>query len=308
MTNDAPPPPSGAPLPGPPPPGAPVVVDTPLLDIGDWLTDTTRTLFRGFGDFFAVLTVVALVSTALSAPLLWFSSSDVILKRDDRGMFTTIEGMTSGQGFMVAAGFIVIVVSQVMLFTAATIHIDRIRGGESPRWQETIGSLASKGPRVVGVVVQILLAAFVILIVTGVLSAIGLGAIAGALAVVAILWLWLRSAVASTHAALDGPGGSLGTSLAWTKGLTWALLGRHVLLLTICFGFLLISSFLAAPFQSLSGAAAPAEGDLVMREIIGASVPAFVAVQFINALASGVVAALWAAAMLSLYRGEAPER
>ena len=308
MTNDAPPPPTGAPLSGPPPPGAEVVVDTPLLDVGDWLTDTTRTLVRGFGDFFAVLTVVALISTALSAPLLWFSSSDAILTRDDRGVFSTVEGMTGGQGFMVAGGLIVILVSQVLLFTAATNHIDRIRAGESPRWQETLAALARRGPRVLGVVVQVLLAAFVILIVTGVLGGIGLGAIAGALAFVAILWLWLRSAVASTHAALDGPGGSLRTSLAWTKGLTWPLLGRHILLLTICFGFLLISSFMAAPFQSLSGAAASTEGDLVLRELIGTSIPAFVAVQFINALASGLVAAVWAAAMLSLYRGEAPER
>lgn len=280
----------------------------PLLSVGNWLTDTTRTFVHGFGDFFAVLTVVSLISTALSAPLLWLSSSGAVLVRDGNGTFTAVEGMTTSQGFMVAVGLVVVLISQVLLFTAATTHIDRVRAGESPRWQETLRTLPTRGPRVIGVMVQIIGVVLVVLIVSGVLSGIGLGVVAGALAVAALLLLWLRSAIAATHAALDGPGGSLGTSFAWTKGLTWPLLGRHMVLLTIVFGVLLISSVIATPFQSLSGAAAPVEGDLVLRELIGTSAPAFVAVQFINALASGLVAGLWASGMLSLYRGERAEQ
>lgn len=306
-TGPPPPPPTGSPLPGPPP-TAGLGNNSSLLSVGDWLTDTTRTLVHGFGDFFAVLTVVSLISTALSAPLLWLSSSNAVLVRDGSGTFTSVEGMTTGQGFMVAVGFFVVLTSQLVMFTAATNHIDRVRSGESPRWQETMRAIATRWPRVFGVMVQIIVVAFVILIISGVLGGIGLGVIAAALAVVALLFVWLRSAIAATHAALNGPGGSLGTSLAWTKGLTWQLLGRHVLLLTIALGVLLISSFIATPFQSLSGAVAPAEGDLVLRELIGTSVPAFVAVQFINALASGLVAALWASGMLSLYRGERVEQ
>ena len=110
--------------------------------------------------------------------------------------------------------------------------------------------------------------------------------------------------MASTHAALGGPGGSLSHSFAWTKGLTIPLLGRHILLATICLGLVLIGSIFSSPFQSLSGSSAATEGDVVLREVIGSSVSGFVAVQFINALVSGLIAALWAAAMLSLYRGE----
>lgn len=304
MTNETPPPPSGAPLDGPPPPSPAAGTAHALLPVGDWLTDTTRALARGFGDFFAVLTVVSLVSTAVSAPLIWLSSSDAVLVRDDQGAFTTIEGMSGGQGVMAAVGLITILVSQVLLFTGATNHIDRVRAGEPPRWQETMALLATRGLRVIGVVLQVMLAGFVLLVVAGVLGGVGLGAVAGLLAVGSILLLWVRSAIASTHAALDGRGGSVGTSVAWTKGRTWPLLGRHILLLAICVGLLLISSLIAAPFQSLSGAAAPLEGDLVLRDVIGSSVPAFVAVQFINALTSGLVAALWASGMLSLYRGQ----
>lgn len=306
MSDDVPPPPTGASIPGPPPP--PAAEFQPLLDIGDWLTDTTRTLTKGFGDFFAVLTVMAIISTVVSAPLLWLSSTDAVLTRDDEGNFTSVEGMTSGQGFMIAGGVIVALMSQVLLFTAATSHIDRTRAGQSPRWQETMSSLVARGPRVLGVVVQVVLGAFVILVVSGLLGGLGLGPLAGLVALAGIVLLWVRSAVASTHAALGGPGGSIKHSFAWTKGLTLPLLGRHVLLTTICIGLLFVASILSAPFQSLSGAAASTEGDLVIRELIGTSVSAFAAVQFINALASGFIAALWASGMLSLYRGVPPER
>lgn len=302
---NTPPPPTGPPMPEP----LPVNVGlAPLLLISDWLTDTTRTLVKGFGDFFAVLTITALISTALGAPLLWISTTDAVLTRDEDGLFTGIEGMTGPQGWMVAVGLLVSLLGQILLFTAATHHIDRVRAGETPRWQETLGALLSRGPRVVGVVVQILFVALVILVITGVLGAVGLGAFAAVASFVLIVLLWVRVAVAATHAALGGPGGSLGHSFAWTKGLTWPLLGRHVLLATICIGLLFVGSIFASPFQSLSGAAASTEGDLVIRELIGSSISGFFAVQFINALVSGLVAAVWASAMLSLYRGVPPER
>lgn len=294
-------------MPGPQP-TPPLLEFRPLLDIGDWLTDTTRTLIKGFGDFFAVLTLTALASTILSAPLLWASSTNAVLTRDEDGNFTAVEGMSSAQGFMIAGGVVIALMSQVLLFTAATNHIDRVRAGESPRWQETMRALPTRGPRVLGVVLQVVLAAFVILVISGLLGGLGLGAAAGIIALVAIVLLWVRSAVAATHAALDGPGASIKHSFGWTKGLALPLLGRHVLLATICVGLLFTASILSAPFQSLSGATASTEGDLVLRELIGTSVSAFAAVQFINALASGLIAALWASGMLSLYRGVPPER
>lgn len=279
-----------------------------LLPVGDWLTDTTRTLVRGFGDYFAVVTVVAVAATAISAPLLWLSSADAIVRRDDDGAFSTVEGMTSGQGGMVAIGLLVSLLSQVVLFTGATNHIAARRAGESPAWQATFRQMLARSPRVLGVVIQVVLVALVLLTVAGVLAGLGLGGLGLVLAFVAIVVVWLRSAIASTHAALAQPGPSLRASFSWSRGLLWPLLGRHVLLMTLVFGLLLISSFFAAPFQSLAGAAPSTEGDLVLRELIGQSFPAFLAVQFINALASGVVAALWASAMLSLYRSEPAER
>lgn len=305
--SDTPPPPSGLPMPGPQP--APPTVDfRPLLTISDWLTDTTRSLVKGFGDFFAVLTITALVSTILSAPLLWVSSEDAVFTRDDDGNFTSVEGLSTAQGFMIAGGVLIALTSQILLFTAATHHIDRVRAGDLPVWRETMGALLARGPRVIGVVLQVLIAAFLILIISGLLGGLGLGALAGIVALAAIVLLWVRSAVASTHAALNGPGPSVKHSFAWTKGLALPLLGRHVLLATICVGLLFTASIFSAPFQSLSGATASTDGDLVLREIIGPSVSAFAAVQFINALASGVTAALWASGMLSLYRGVPPER
>jgi len=296
--------------PPPPPSGPPSehLGHAPLLLISDWLTDTTRTLVKGFGDFFAVLTIVALITTALSAPLLWLSTTDAVLTRDDDGLFTGIEAMSGAQGWMVAAGLLISLTGQILLFTAATNHIDRARAGESPRWQQTLGALTTRGPRVLAVVLQVVFVAFGILVISSLLGGIGLGAIAVALAVGLIVVLWVRAAVASTHAALGGPGGSLRHSLEWTKGLTLPLFGRHIVLVTICIGVLLVGSILSAPFQSLSGTAASTEGDVVVRDLIGSSISGFAAVQFINALVSGLVAALWAAAMLSLYRGVPPER
>lgn len=290
---------------GPPP--APIG-DTPLLLISDWLTDTTRTLTKGFGDFFAVLTITALVSTTISAPLLWFSTTDAVLTRDDEGLFTGVEGLSAAQGWMLAAALLVSLVGQILLFAAATGHIDRVRAGDTPRWQDTLAAMLRRGPRVLGVVAQILLLALALLIISGLLGGIGLGGAAVVVALVLIVVLWIRVAVAATHAALGSPGSSLGHSFAWTKGLTWPLLGRHVLLATICVGVLFIGSIVSAPFQSLSGVTAPTEGDVMVRELVGSSISAFLAVQFINALVSGLVAALWAAGMLSLYRRVPPER
>lgn len=303
MSDEAPPPPppTGQRLPDPPAPGP---GDRRLLLVGDWLTDTTRSLVHGFGDFFAVLTIMSLISTIISAPLLWISASDVILRRDGSGGFTSVDGLRAQEGALIALSLGVVFTAQLLLFSAATNHVERVRSGEIPRWPETFRLMLARGPRVIGVVMQVVALAFVALILSGLLGAVGLAAVAGLVAVGVIVLLWIRSAVACTYAALGVPGGSLAASFAWSKGLTWPLLGRHVLLGTIVLGVLLISSFLAAPFQSLSGAAASAEGDVVVQELIGSSFPAFVAVQFINALASGLAAALWASGMLSLYRSE----
>ena len=71
---------------------------------------------------------------------------------------------------------------------------------------------------------------------------------------------------------------------------------------------LLIASFVAAPFQSLGGTETRGSGDLPVADLLGPNVAAYVAVQFINVLASGVAAALWASAMLSLLRNAPVDR
>lgn len=301
-----PPPPSGAP--GPPPPTAADAIALPrLLDVGDWLTDTTRRLVQGFGDFFAVLTLSSLVAVAVTAPMLWFGGRDAVIRRDEDGFFTSTDGIDTNGILLVLAGIFVILAVQLFLFAAATVHIDHRRRGEPLVWQQTMTLMFVRGPRVVGLVVQALVVGFVILTVGSVLGAAGLGVIAVLLTLAVIAVFWVRCAVAATHAALDLPGSSLRASYRWTKGLTWPLLGRHILLGTIVIGVLLISSFVAAPFQSLGGADAGATGDVIVADLIGSSLPAFLAVQFINAIASGVVAAVWASAMLSIFRGEPPE-
>lgn len=307
--SDVPPPPAGPP---PPPPAGPLppAASAPSgpLDVGTWLTDTTRTMVHGFGEFFAVLTVVSLLATAIAAPLLWVGSRDLVLVREAGAVgFSAVEGFTGSRGLLVGAGLVVLLVGQLLLFAGATVHTDRVRRGESPRWQETIGALVRRGPRVVAVVIQVVVLAFVLLIVSGVFVVVGLGPIATLVGFAAVAWLWIRCAVASTHAALGEPGASVMASFRWTRGMVWPLLGRHVLLVTLVFGVLLIASFVAAPFQSLGGAETLTDGDVAVSDIIGQSVAAFAAVQFINALASGVSAALWASAMLSLFRGEPVE-
>ena len=294
------PPPTG-------PPSTPGPMLRPLLDVGSWLTDTTRSLVHGFGDFFAILTIVSLAATAVAAPLLWLGSRTAVLARSGNGAFESVEGLTGADGAMIGGGIAALVIAQLLLFTAATVHVDRVRADERPGWQASFALAIRRAPRVVGVVLQVMLIAFVLVIVIGVAAAVvpGLALLAGPVLFAVTAVLWVRSAVASTHAGLGLPGSSLRSSFVWTQKRTWPLLGRHVLMLTIAFGLILISSFLAAPFQSLGGATA-GDGDVVLRDLVGSSVPAFVATQFINVLASGLVAAVWASAMLSLYRSEPP--
>lgn len=268
------------------------------------MTDTTRSLVSGFGEFFAVLTVVSLVSTAVVTPLLWFGSRSAVLTRDN-GAIRSVEGLETSEAVMVGIGIAVLVLAQLVIFSAATAHVDRVRRREHPRWRESLVAGLRRAPRVIGVVLQVVLLAFVVGLVLGLLAALlpGAAIVAGPLLIVVIAMLWVRCAVAATHAVLARPGSSVVASLAFTRGRTWPVLGRHVLLVTIVLGILLISSFVAAPFQSLGGAEAGA-GDVVLRDMVGSSVPAFVAVQFINSLASGFAAAVWASAMLALYRSE----
>ncbi len=277
----------------------------PLLDVGEWLTDTTRSLVRGFGEFFAVLTVVSLVSTAAVAPLLWFGSRSAVLTRVDNGAIRSVEGLTTSEAVMVGVGIAVLMIAQLIIFSSATVHVDRVRRGEHARWRASLVAGVRRAPRVVGVVVQVVLMAVVLGLVLGVVATLVPGAaiVVGPLSIVAVAVLWVRCAVAATHAVLARPGSSVVASVAFTQGRTWPLLGRHILLVTIVLGILLISSFVAAPFQSLGGAEAGA-GNVVLRDVVGSSVPAFVAVQFINSLASGFAAAVWASAMLAIYRSE----
>lgn len=315
------PPPTGPPTAGPPPTGPPppsgppttpvdsgptdVVTRRPLLDVGEWLTDTTRSLVHGFGEFFAVLTVVSLVSTGMVVPLLWFGSRSAVLTRADNGAFSSVEGLTTGEAIMVGVGIVVFAIAQVILFSAATVHVDRVRRNEGAGWRESLAVGLRRSPRVVGVVLQVVVLAFVLALVMGVAATLlpGAAIVIGPLSLLLLALIWVRCAVASTHAVLARPGSSLAASVAFTRGRTWPLLGRHILLITIALGILLISSFIATPFQSLGGAEAGA-GDVVLRDLVGSSVSAFVAVQFINSLASGLVASVWASAMLSIYRSE----
>lgn len=303
-----PPPPTGPPTtPSAAPPtdlgGSPA----PLLDVGLWLTDTTRTLVHGFGEFFAVLTIVSLGATALSSPLLWLGSRELVLTRDDNGSFGAVEGVTGSQGAMLLGGVVVLFLAQLLLFAAATAHVDDVRSGHRPSWRATLVEMIRRGPRVVSVAVQVLMLSVFVIVIFGVLTVMvpALGIVAGLATAVVLIGLWIRSALALTHAALGLRGSGVRASLRWSRRRTWQLLGRLVLLTTIVFGVLLLASIVAAPFQSLSGNASPTlDGDLVMSEVIGSSIPAFLGGQFINALASGLVSALWASAMLSIYRNE----
>ena len=309
-----PPPPSGppsAPAPGPPPPPHAVSnVDRSLLDIGSWLRDTTRTLARGFGDFFAVLALISLGATALSSPLLWFGSRGLVLTRDDTGNFGSVEGVSTGQGAMIFGGVVILLLAQSLLFAGATAHVNAVRSGLQPVWRVTMQNAARGGPRIVGVAMQLLLMSLLMLIVLGVLAVIvpGLALVAGPATLILLFLFLVRTCIALTHAGLGLPGSSIAGSFSWSRGRTWPLLGRLVLLTTIVFGLLLLASIVASPFQSLSGAATPNfEDDLILSEVIGSSIPAFLGGQLINNLASGFVAALWASAMLSIYRGEPVE-
>lgn len=296
----------------PPPTGPPTTpadgpVVRPLLDVGSWLTDTTRTLVHGFGEFFAVLTVVSFVAAGVATPLLWSGSRTAVLRRSDGGGFDAVENLSDGQASMIAVAIVVLLAGMLLLFAAATVHIDGVRRQERPRWQASLATGVRRAPRVIGVVVQVLLIALVLAIVVGAIALLvpGLAIVAGPLSLAAAVWLWVRAAVAATHAALASPGSGLVASFAWTRGRVWPLLGRHILLVSILIGILLISSFVAAPFQSLGGATATSD-DVVMADMVGSSVPAFAARQLIGSLASGLATAIWASGMLSLYRSEPP--
>jgi len=276
-----------------------------LPDVGSWLTDTTRSLVGRFGELFAVLVVVALPVTAISAPLLWSGLQNLVLIRDDQGLFTDVSGMTGADGVKIGVALLVAVVGHLVVFSAATHHVDLVRREEPVSWRESLSEGLKHLPRTGGVLLMIIGLTLVANVITAVVGS--LASALGLLLAVALLVfyfvLWVRGALAFTHAALGREGSSLQASFRQTKGFTWPLFGRLILLSTIVVAVQVVSLIVAAPFQWASGDSSPTlDGNVLVADLLGSNPASFLASQLVSGLAGSIGVALWAAAMLVLIR------
>lgn len=310
-------PPTGPPPPPPPPTGPPPTTGPPspadpppaeshdrrIPTIGEWLTDTTRSLAAAFGDLFAIIVVVSLLTTAITTPLLWSGLRPLVLERDDDGLFTDVSGLTGQRAALLGVTVVVVLIAQLVMFGAATRHIDVVRTGQRPGWAASLRFGVGRAPRLVLVASQFLAIALIVNVVAVLAGSVAGGLVSGAVVLVLYVVLWVRGTLAATHGALGGEGNDLRASLRLTRGFTWALFGRMILLLTIVLGIQLMASIITSPFQGLAGATQPGtEGDVQLSEVLGSNVAAFSAGQVVSGLAGSLSVALWASANLVLYR------
>lgn len=310
MTDPPPPPPPPHPS-SPPPPQGPAgrlpttdpVSEARLSDIGEWLTETTRSVVVRFGELFALFVVITLPATAISAPLLWGATRDLVIVRNDDGLLADITGFTTNSVVMLVVGVAAGLIAQILVYGSATSHFDVLRSGESQPWHQSLRAGLRRLPRLLGLALAFVVVFLAVNLLGGVVVVVGLGPAAPVAIVVGLVIVWVRGGLAPTHAALAGPGSSLLASVRMTHGLTWPLLGRSILLMTLIVTLQLVGAIVSSPLQWAAGTAAPGEsGDIRLSEVVGNNPASFLGTQLVSGLVTALSVAVWAAAALSLYR------
>ncbi len=258
----------------------------------------------GFGELFALLVVISLSATLVSAPLLWNSLRDVELVRDGDGVFSGVEGLSTGQSVQLGFVLVVIVISNVLIFGGATSHLESRRSEHPSSWRESLRMAVQRSPRLIGVTLAFLaltaLANMVGILIGAAVPALGL--LFSPFLFLFYIQMWVRGGLALTWSSLGRPGGSIRNSVRLTRGLTWALLGRFILLATLVVAMQLLGAIFSAPLQWTSGAQPiDSAGNIRIADVIGTNAASFYGGQVVTGLITGITVAIWASAMLAIF-------
>lgn len=234
--------------------------DDAVASVGDLLGETFRVLGQRLGHLFT-LAVLLLVPAGVLSSVATYAAFDGVLYED--GTWT---GSSSGRiiGAAVTSGLF------LLAYTAYSSAVSRqalssLLGEPEPWSSSAVGGLR-RTPRVLGAGLVVWGAAVAAVVLLGV-AASALGPVVAVIAVAAVPIVlgvvWVRATlVLPAAAAGPRPPGAIRSSLVMTRGRSWPILGRLLVLAVLWVAVQLGSSIVTAPIAGLAGEA-PADAVVV---------------------------------------------
>lgn len=289
--------------PGPPPQGA-VGTAVGLRAVGDWLGQAFGLVKERAGHLFTMVVALSLPSGLIVSYALWRTLREVTVTFDD----TTFdyEGPSSSSlAFLsiavLVSGFVGMALWAAMQRQTMAALLDR-----PEPWSKSLQDGIVRSPKLFGNYLLIVLVFAVMLVLAAVLTA-----LVPLLGIVAFLGLLVLGVMALGRllmfvpAATCSPAGTrtLKTTMSLSKGFTWALIGRALLLLLIFMGISIAASVVTAPFGASVGQDLDPNGDVIrFGELMGDNFPQFALTQVLSTLINSIGIAVGAAATSVLYK------
>ena len=276
-----------------------------LRDVGDWLNQTFRIAKERAGHLFTMVVALGLPIGLLTAFAIWRFFQNWVIDIDNSEIIWPEVADWILMGVAVAlAAFSALTMSAAMTRQTMAAYIDR-----PEPWSKSLIDGLAQVPRLFGNYLLVFLAVAVVLV-----AGIALVVVSGVLGLLVLLvvivggGIWLIARVALlTPAAVCSPKGEVGAirnSLALSKGIAAALLGRVLVLGLVGIGVALAGSVLNAPFSPAIDAASFDENTevIVFSDFLGDNFALLGISQVISTLINGISSALSAAGLSILYK------
>jgi hypothetical protein len=289
--------------PGPPPQGA-VRTAGGLRDVGEWLGQSFGLVKERAGHLFTMVVALSLPSGLIVSYALWSTLRQVTVAFDE----TTFdyEGPSSGSLLFLSvavllSGFVGMALWAAMQRQTMAALLDR-----PEPWSKSLGDGIVRSPKLLGNYLLIVLVFAVVLVLATVLTA--LVPLLGIVAFVGVFVLGMMAIgrlLMFVPSATCSPAGTptLKTTLALSKGFTWALIGRALLLLLILLGISIAASVVTAPLGASVSQDIDPNGDVIrFADLMGDNFPQFALVQVVSTLVNAIGIAVGAAATSILYK------
>lgn len=283
-----------------------------LTPVGEWSSTTMRLVAQRFGNLFPLL-VILVVPTALATGFSgWWLLNGAVFDTEA----TTFSDFYSNPDVPPLAYVTSTITTVLSLLAAlavlvcATRQIKSHLDEEPEPWSESIAVGLRRFPAALGANLGVALSQIGVLFIAVLLGAIfpPLLLLTVPAALFAMVVLAIRTVLVPTVAAIDEqPTRPLRTSWNLTRGQSWALLGRLVLLLVFGLSISLMASVVSAVVLQIVGGAGtePIEAgatEIKGVDLVGQNPAVFAIRQLIGGLGNGISLLLWAAGFALIHR------
>jgi hypothetical protein len=276
-----------------------------LRPVGDWMTETFRLLVNNAGALFTLMVVLVIPASLVSGLATWFGVRNLVIIIDEDASADQwpidVEGLESLG--LVVAGLALNFLLSIVFSIAGTRLAMSGRFGTAQQWNEAFATSIKRLPTVIGwgIVAMLFFGASLLLltlltVVVGLVSpvlAIFVGIVAFAVGGLVLLG---RFGMLFTTPMI-GAKGSRNPSLVAriTRGSTWGLVGRALLLVLVTSAASLAGSIVTGPLGAIGGTQ-PVDPDsnvIRLTDLVGGNIGIFMLVQLMNAIIVAVAGLLW---------------